>query len=215
MRVVVAESVGLVRSGLVRLLRDAGQEVIRQTASADELASSLARDTPDAVICDIRMLSSHPDDGFAAVSRLRARHPATAVVVNSHNLELRFAERLLTEKPSGVAYLLKERVSDLAVLVDTLQRATEGEWVLGPSIVSQLMLRKRTDSPLSALTTREAETLASMAEGRSNAGIAKKLGISERTVESMCAQVFHKLGLAPSVDDNRRVLAVLMLFDGA
>jgi DNA-binding NarL/FixJ family response regulator len=200
------------RSSLARLLRDAGQDVIHETADAGELANILARDTPDAVICDIRMLSSRPGDGMAAVSRLRARHPATAVVVNSQNLELRFAEQLLTDKPAGVAYLLKERVSDLAVLVDTLQRATEGDWVLGPSIVSHLMQRQRTDSPLGNLTAREAETLASMAEGRSNAGIAKKLGISERTVESMCAQVFHKLGLAPSVDDNRRVLAVLMLF---
>jgi DNA-binding NarL/FixJ family response regulator len=213
-RVVLADSTGLVRSGLARLLRDAGHDVIRQTANADELASSVARDAPDAVICDIRMLPSHHGDGLAAVSRLRARHPATAVVVNSHNVELRFAEQLLTDKPAGVAYLLKERVSDIAVLVDTLQRATEGEWVLGPGIVSQLMLRSQMDSPLDALTAREAETLASMAEGRSNAGIAKQLGISERTVESMCAQVFHKLGLAPSADDNRRVLAVLMLFRG-
>lgn len=215
MRVVLADSAALVRSGLSRLLRDAGQDVVREAADAGELADILARDAPDAVICDIRMLSTRPGDGLAAVSRLRARHPATAVVVNSEYLDMRFAEQLLTGKPAGVAYLLKERVSDLAVLVDTLQRTADGEWVLGPSIVAQLMLRKRTDSPLNALTAREAETLASMAEGRSNAGIAKKLGISERTVESMCAQVFHKLGLAPSADDNRRVLAVLMLFQGS
>ena len=138
MRVVLADSAGLVRSGLARLLRDAGQDVIRQTTNADELANSLDRDAPDAVICDIRMLSSRPGDRLAAVSRLRARHPATVVVVNSHTLDMHFAEQLLTDKPAGVAYLLKERVSDIAVLVDTLQRATEGEWVLGPSIVWQL-----------------------------------------------------------------------------
>ena len=122
-----------------------------------------------------------------------------------------YAERLLAEQPDGLGYLLKERVSDIAVLVDALKRVADGECVLEPSIVSQLMKERRSDPGMAALTPREREVLAEIAEGRSNAGIARRLGIGERTVESMCAQIFQKLGLEASVDDNRRVLATLRL----
>jgi DNA-binding NarL/FixJ family response regulator len=127
----------------------------------------------------------------------------------SQHLEPRYARRLLADQPGGVGYLLKERVSDLAVLIDALRRVTEGECVIDPTIVARLMERRRLDSPLTRLTEREMEILALIAEGRSNAGVAKALTISERTVEAACAQLFRKLDLEPSPDENRRVLAVL------
>jgi DNA-binding NarL/FixJ family response regulator len=130
-------------------------------------------------------------------------------VLLSQYLEPRYAERLLAEQPGRLGYLLKERVSDIAVLVDALRRVADGECVLDPTIVARLMEKRRPDSPLNRLTPREKETLTHMAEGRSNAGIAGVMGVSERTVEAWTAQVFMKLDLAPSPDANRRVLAVL------
>ena len=125
------------------------------------------------------------------------------------HVELRYAERLLSEQPGSVGYLLKERVSDIAILIDALQRVSAGECVIDSSIVTQLMRRKRSASPIDTLSDRERQVLTAMAEGRSNGGIARELFISERTVESMCAQIFQKMGLTVSSDDNRRVLAVL------
>jgi len=149
--------------------------------------------------------------GLVAARRIRERYPETAVVLLSQYLEPRYAQRLLADQPGGLGYLLKERVSDIAVLIDALHRVTEGECVIDPTIVSRLMQRKRPDSPLTHLTPRERDILALMTEGRSNSGIAGELGISERTVEAACAQLFRKLGLEPSPDMNRRVLAVLTL----
>ena len=214
MRVVVADDVMLVRSGLARLLTDAGVTVIGEAADADQLLRAVALDHPDVAIVDIRMPPTHTDEGLVAARLIRQRHPATGVVLLSQYVEARYAEQLLADQPAGLGYLLKERVSDIAVLVDALHRVSEGECVLDPTIVARLMRRKRPDSPLGRLTAREAEALAAMAEGRSNAGIARQLGVSERTVESMCAQVFQKLDLAPSHDVNRRVLAVLTLLRG-
>jgi DNA-binding NarL/FixJ family response regulator len=211
MRVVVADDVMLIRSGLARLLFDAGVEVVGEVADAESLLRAVALEEPDVAIVDIRMPPTHTDEGLVAARRIRERNPETAVVLLSQYLEPRYAERLLADQPGGLGYLLKERVSDIAVLVDALRRVCEGECVLDPTIVAQLMRRRRPNSPLERLTPRERETLASLAEGRSNAGIAKQLGVSERTVESMCAQVFQKLDLEPSPDVNRRVLAVLTL----
>ena len=211
MRVVVADDVMLIRSGLARLLVDAGVDVVGEAADAEGLLRLVAVEQPDVAIVDIRMPPTHTDEGLVAARRIRQGYPATAVVLLSQYVEPRYAERLLSDQPAGLGYLLKERVSDIAVLVDALRRVTEGECVLDPTIVSQLVGRRRPGSPLDRLTPREMETLAAMAEGRSNAGIALQLGVNERTVESMCSQVFQKLDLVPSPDLNRRVLAVLTL----
>jgi DNA-binding NarL/FixJ family response regulator len=201
----------LVRSGLARLLDDAGVDVVGEAANVDGLLRMVGREHPDVAIVDIRMPPTQTDEGLVASRRIREHHPHTAVVLLSQYLEPRYAERLLADQPGGLGYLLKERVSDIAVLVDALRRVTEGECVIDPTIVSQLLRRKRLDSPLDRLTNREREVLAQMAEGRSNAGIARQLGISERTVEAACAQVFQKLDFEQDPDSNRRVLAVLTL----
>ncbi len=213
MRVVVADDVMLVRSGLARLLVDAGVEVVGEARDADELLQQVARQRPDVAIVDIRMPPTHTDEGLIAAHRIKEDHPSTAVVLLSQYVEPRYARRLLADQPGGLGYLLKERVSNIAVLVDALERVTQGECVIDPTIVAQLMRRRR-GSAVESLTDREREILGLMAEGRSNAGIAHELGISERTVESGCAQVFSKLELEPSADSNRRVLAVLALLRG-
>jgi DNA-binding NarL/FixJ family response regulator len=141
-------------------------------------------------------------------------YPKTAVVLLSQYLEPRYAQRLLADQPGGLGYLLKERVSDIAVLVDALRRVIEDECVIDPTIVSRLMQRSRPGSPLIRRTPRERDILALMAEGRSNAGIARTLVVSERTVEAVSTQLFRKLGLEPAPDVNRRVLAVLTLLRG-
>jgi len=211
MRVIVADDVMLVRSGLARLLTDAGVQVTGEAPDADALLALVDRDRPDAAVVDIRMPPTHTDEGLVAARRIRAGYPGTAVVVLSQYLEPRYAQRLLADQPGGLGYLLKERVTDIAVLVDALRRVSEGECVLDPTIVARLLQRRRPDSPLTQLTSREREILALMAEGRSNLAIATELSISERTVEAGCAQVFRKLNLEPSPDLNRRVLAVLTL----
>lgn len=211
MRVVIADDVMLVRSGLARLLEDAGVQVVGEAADADGLLALVARQKPDVAIVDIRMPPTHSDEGLVAARRIRDEHPSTAVVLLSQYVEPRYAQRLLANQPGGLGYLLKERVSNIAVLADALRRVTEGECVIDPTIVAQLMRGRRPDSPLERLTSREREILSLMAEGRSNAGIARELEISERTVEAASAVVFQKLDLEPSPDLNRRVLAVLTL----
>jgi DNA-binding NarL/FixJ family response regulator len=211
MRVVVADDMMLVRSGLARLLAAAGVDVVGEAADADQLLRLVALEQPDVAIVDIRMPPTHTDEGLLAARRIRERYPGTGVVLLSQYLEPRYAHRLLADQPDGLGYLLKERVSDIAVLIDALRRVTEGECVIDPTIVSRLMQRRRPDSPLTTLTQRERDILALMAEGRSNSGIAATLQISERTVEAASAHLFRKLGLEPDPDLNRRVLAVLTL----
>jgi len=213
-RVVIADDVMLIRSGIARLLGDAGIEVIGEAADAGQLLRLVALGKPDAAIVDIRMPPTHTDEGLVAARQIREQYPDTAVVVLSQYVESRYAERLLSDQPGGVGYLLKERVSDIAVLVDALRRVADGECVLDPTIVSRLMRRRRPDSPLTQLTSRERDILALMAEGRSNSAIAGELRISERTVEATCAHLFRKLQLEPSADVNRRVLAVLTALRG-
>jgi DNA-binding NarL/FixJ family response regulator len=211
---VIADDVMLIRSGIARLLTDAGIDVIGEAADAGELLRLVALGKPDAAIVDIRMPPTHTDEGLVAARQIRERYPDTAVVVLSQYVESRYAQRLLADQPGGVGYLLKERVSDIAVLVDALRRVADGECVLDPTIVSRLMRRRRPDSPLTQLTSRERDILALMAEGRSNSAIAGELQISERTVEATCANLFRKLQLEPSADVNRRVLAVLTALRG-
>jgi DNA-binding NarL/FixJ family response regulator len=210
-RVVVADDVMIVRSGLARLLTDAGVDVVGVAAEPDELMRLVALERPDVAIVDIRMPPTLTDEGLVAARQIRDQHPMTAVVLLSQYLEARYAQRLLADQTGGLGYLLKERVADIAVLIDALRRVSDGECVIDPTIVARLMQRERPDSPLTHLTPREREILALMAEGRSNAGVAGALNISERTVEAASAQMFRKLGLQPSPDVNRRVLAVLAL----
>lgn len=211
MRVVVADDVMIVRAGLVRLLTDVGVAVAGEAGDADALLRLVALERPDVAIVDIRMPPTHRDEGLVAARLIRERYPHTGVLLLSQYLAPRYAERLLADQPGGLGYLLKERVSDIDVLVDALQRLALGECVVDPAIVARLVQRQRPDSPLAALSPREREILALMAEGRSNAGVAAELGISERTVEALSAQVFRKLDLQPSPNLNRRVLAVLTL----
>jgi len=211
MRVVIADDVMLLRSGLARLLSDAGVEVVGEAADGEALTHLVARFAPDAAVVDIRMPPTHTDEGIVAAHRIRAEHPRTAVVLLSQHLEPRYAERLFADQPRALGYLLKERVSNIGVLTDALQRVTDGECVIDPTIVARLMGRRREGSAIDRLTAREREVLALVAEGRSNAGIARELRISERTVEAACGQIFQKLDLEPSPDENRRVLAVLAM----
>lgn len=211
MRVVVADDVMIVRSGLARLLTDAGVDVVGEASEPGELMRLVALERPDVAVVDIRMPPTLTDEGLVAAQQIRDQHPQTAVVLLSQYLEPRYAQRLLADQTGGLGYLLKERVSDIAVLIDALRRVTDGECVIDPTIVARLMQRQRPDSPLTHLTPRERDILAMMAEGRSNTGVAGELGISERTVEAASAQMFRKLGLQPSPDVNRRVLAVVTL----
>jgi serine/threonine-protein kinase len=208
-RVVVADDVMLTREGIVRLLGDAGIDVVSEAEDADGLLRSVRQTTPDAVIVDIRMPPSHTDEGLVAARRIRSEHPEVGVLVLSQYIEPGYALRLIEDHPQGVGYLLKERVYDGAVLVDALRRITESESVVDPTIVSRLLDRQRRADPLDELTEREREVLALVAEGLSNRAIAARLVVTERTVEAHVTQIFMKLGLDVSPDSHRRVLAVL------
>ena len=209
MRVVVADDVMLTREGIAHLLEDAGIDVVAQAEDADALLREVRLKRPDAAIADIRMPPSHTDEGLVAAHRIRTEHPDVAVLVLSQYVEPSYAMRLLEEHPERVGYLLKQRVFDVAVLVDALRRVTEGETVIDPTIVSRLVGRQRRENPLTELTPRESEVLGLVAEGLSNGAIASRLFVTERTVEAHVKQVFQKLGLAVSPDSHRRVLAVL------
>ncbi len=209
MRVVVADDVMLTREGIAHLLEDAGIDVVAQAEDAETLLREVRLKRPDAAIADIRMPPSHTDEGLVAAQRIRSEHPDVAVLVLSQYVEPSYAMRLLEEHPERVGYLLKQRVFDVAVLVDALRRITEGETVIDPTIVSRLVGRQRRENPLTELTPRESEVLGLVAEGLSNGAIASRLFVTERTVEAHVKQVLQKLGLTVRPDSHRRVLAVL------
>ncbi|HET8951372.1 MAG TPA: response regulator transcription factor [Solirubrobacteraceae bacterium] len=209
MRVVVAEDLMLTREGIVRLLEEAGIEVVGQAGEPDALLRQVRGTRPDAAIVDIRMPPTHTDEGLVAAQALRAEHPDLAVLVLSQYVEPAYALRLLEEHPERVGYLLKERVFDVAILVDALVRLTDGETVIDPTIVARLLGRRRVRDPLEQLTAREREVLTLVAEGLSNRAIAERLFVTERTVEAHVTQIFLKLGLGADAGTHRRVLAVL------
>ena len=208
MRVILADDEVLLREGLARLLTEAGFEVAGKAADAEELLRLVDRRRPDLVVVDIKMPPTHTDEGLAAAETIGARHPGIGILVLSHYLEPRYALRLLEQHPERAGYLLKDRVSDVAVLADALRRIGEGECVIDPTIVSRLVARRR-GGALEELTEREHQVLALMAEGHSNDGIGDHLFLSSRTVEAHIRQIFLKLGLRDAPAYHRRVVAVL------
>jgi DNA-binding NarL/FixJ family response regulator len=209
MRVIVADDVMLTREGIVRLLSDAGVDVVAEAEDADNLLRQVRLTRPDAAIVDIRMPPTHTDEGLVAAQAIRAGHPDVGVLVLSQYVEASYAMRLLEQHPERVGYLLKERVFDVAILVDALRRIADGETVIDPTIVSRLIGRRRREDPLAELTEREREVLGLIAEGLSNKGVAARLFVTERTVEAHVKHIFLKLGLAADPQSHRRVLAVL------
>jgi DNA-binding NarL/FixJ family response regulator len=209
MRVVVAEDTMLTREGIVHLLTDAGVDVVGQAEDADGLLRQVRNTRPDAVIVDIRMPPTHTDEGLVAAQRILSDYPEVGVLVLSQYVEPTYAMRLVNERPERVGYLLKERVFDVAVLLDALRRIHDGETVVDPTIVSRLLGRRRGRDPLTVLSDREREVLALVAEGLSNQAIAARLVITERTVEAHVTRMFIKLGLAEDPASHRRVLATL------
>ncbi|MDP9225647.1 MAG: response regulator transcription factor [Actinomycetota bacterium] len=209
MRVVIAEDTMLTRVGIVRLLEEAGVEVVAQAEDVATLMRYVRFERPDAAIVDIRMPPTHTDEGLLAAEQIRAEHPEVGVLLLSQYVEPSYAIRLLEEHPERVGYLLKERVFDVANLVDALRRIGDGETVVDPTIVARLVGRRRRLDPLAELTEREREVLGLVAEGLSNRAIAARLFITERTVEAHVKQIFLKLRLDPKASSHRRVLAVL------
>jgi DNA-binding NarL/FixJ family response regulator len=209
MRVVVAEDVMLTREGIVHLLREEGFDVVGQAEDLDGLMRSVALDAPDVAIIDIRMPPTHTDEGLVAAQRIRSEHTGVGVLVLSQYVEPSYALRLLQDHPGRVGYLLKERVFDVAILVDALRRIADDETVIDPTIVARLVGRYRRQDPLSGLTDRERQVLGLVAEGLSNAAIARRLVVTERTVQAHTTKIFQKLQLEAHPDSHRRVLAVI------
>jgi len=208
-RVVVADDVMLTSEGIVRLLRDAQIEVVAEAADAEALLRQVRNARPDVAIVDIRMPPTHTDEGLVAAQQIRAEYPQVGVLVLSQYVEPSYAMRLLEEHPERTGYLLKERVFDVALLVDALRRIADSETVIDPTIVSRLLGRRRRTDPLAELSNREREVLGLLAEGLSNKAIAARLFVTERTVEAHVKQIFLKLGLTADPESHRRVLAVL------
>jgi DNA-binding NarL/FixJ family response regulator len=208
-RIVVAEDSVLLRGGVVRLLEDAGLEVVGQAGDAEELVRKVSGHKPDLVIVDIRMPPRCTDDGLRAALEIRRRWPGTAVLVLSEYVDEGYAVRLVADGAEGTGYLLKSRVTDLAGFIEAVRRVGMGGSVLDPEVVATMVGRRRGDDPLAQLSERELEVLALMAEGRSNQAIAEELVLAGRTVEKHVKSIFSKLELSPAPQDHRRVLAVL------
>jgi DNA-binding NarL/FixJ family response regulator len=213
MRVLVAEDSVLLREGVVRLLREAGHEVIGQAGDADDLMRKARAHKPDLAIVDVRMPPTQTDEGLRAAKEIRSELPEIGVLVLSGYVEPTYAQELLAENAEGLGYLLKDRVADVDTFADAVQRVGTGGSALDPEVVSLLMGRAREDDPLEDLTPREREVLGLMAEGRSNGAIAEQLVVSERAVEKHVTSIFGKLGLTASGEDHRRVLAVLRFLE--
>lgn len=215
MRIVIVEDSVLLREGIIRLLVDAGDEVVGTAGDAEEAMAVVAAEHPDIVVTDVRMPPTFTDEGLRAAIAIRARWPEVAVLVLSQWVEERYATELLAGSTTGVGYLLKDRVADVRDFVEAVHRVGAGGTALDPDVVSQLLATSRHRSPLEALTPRETEVLRLMAEGRSNSAIAAALVVSDGAVEKHVSNIFMKLDLPPADTDHRRVLAVLQYLEAA
>ncbi len=215
MRIVIVEDSVLLREGIIRLLVDAGEEVVGTAGDADEAMAVVAAERPDIVVTDVRMPPTFTDEGLRAAIAIRAAWPEIAVLVLSQWVEERYATELLAGSTVGVGYLLKDRVADVRDFVDAVRRVGQGGTALDPDVVSQLLATSRHRSPLEALTPRETDVLKLMAEGRSNSAIAAALVVSDGAVEKHVSNIFMKLDLPPADTDHRRVLAVLQYLEAA
>jgi DNA-binding NarL/FixJ family response regulator len=208
-RVVIADDNLLVREGIASLLRRADVEVAAEAGHADDLLRDVERHRPDVAIIDIRMPPEQSDEGIRAAQEIRSRDPRIGIVILSQHVDLGTATRVLAESAAGLGYLLKDRVTDVDEFVSTLRHVADGGSALDPQVVSGLLAGFRDKDVLCALTAREREVLALVAEGRSNRGIAERLGMSERGVQKHVTAIFAKLAVPSGADDNRRILAVL------
>ena len=209
MRVVVAEDLALLRDGLIRLLEASGFEVVEAVDNGPSLLRALTTRRPDVAVVDVRLPPTFTDEGLRAAIEARAAAPGLPVLVLSQYVEPLYARELLADRHGGVGYLLKDRVANVGQFLDAVRRVAAGGTAMDPEVIAQLLTRHARHEPLGQLTAREREVLGLMAEGRSNAAIAGRLFITEKAVGKHISSIFGKLGLPPSEDDNRRVLAVL------
>ncbi|WP_405879332.1 response regulator transcription factor [Streptomyces sp. NBC_01136] len=214
MRVVLAEDLFLLRDGLVRMLEAYGFEIAAAVESGPELSRALAELTPDVAVVDVRLPPSYTDEGLQCALRARRERPGLPVLVLSQHVERLYARELLADGTGGVGYLLKDRVFDAEQFIDAVRRVAAGGTAMDPQVIQQLLDRRsHAGHPLGRLTPRELEVLELMAQGRSNAAIAAQLVVTERAIAKHTSNIFTKLGLEVSDDDNRRVLAVLAYLD--
>ncbi|MFJ1544803.1 LuxR C-terminal-related transcriptional regulator [Streptomyces sp. NPDC088246] len=213
MRVVLAEDLFLLRDGLVRLLEAYDFEIAAAVETGPELTRALAELEPDVAVVDVRLPPSHTDEGLQCALAARRSRPGLPVLVLSQHVEQLYARELLADGNGGIGYLLKDRVFDAEQFIDAVRRVAAGGTAMDPQVISQLLSRRSQDKPMGGLTPRELEVMELMAQGRSNAAIASQMVITERAVAKHTSNIFGKLGLPPSDDDNRRVLAVLAYLD--
>jgi len=214
MRVVIADDSVLLREGLVRLLTEAGFEVVAAVGDGPALIAAIEQHRPDGSIVDVRMPPAYRDEGLVAAIEARRRVPGTPVLVLSQYVEETYAAELLAGGEPGIGYLLKDRVADVGAFLEAVRHVAGGDTVLDPEVVAQLLTRRRRDDRVGALTPREQEVLALMAEGRSNRAIAAAMGVGDGAVEKHVTSIFGKLGIDPADSDHRRVLAVLAYLRG-
>ena len=214
MRVVIAEDLALLRDGLIRLLSAYDFEVVEAVDNGPSLLPALLKHRPDVAVVDVRLPPTFTDEGLQAAIAARAEVPGLPVLVLSQHVEQLYARELLSDRTGGVGYLLKDRVSHVSQFIDAVRRVAAGGTALDPEVVGQLLARRSTEEPLKALTPREREVLGLMAEGRSNNAIAGRLFVTDKAVGKHINNIFTKLSLPPSDDDNRRVLAVLTYLNG-
>jgi DNA-binding NarL/FixJ family response regulator len=213
-RIIVAEDNALLRDGLIRMLTAYGFEVVDAVDNGPSLVPALTKHRPEVAVVDVRLPPSFTDEGLRAALEARAQVPGLPVLILSQHVEQTYARQLLSDHGGGVGYLLKDRVTNVGQFVDAVRRVAGGGTALDPEVVAQLLTRHANDEPLGALTAREREVLGLMAEGRSNAAIAKQLFVTEKAVAKHINNIFSKLRLPPSEDDNRRVLAVVAYLNG-
>ena len=210
----LADDALLFREGVARVLGEAGFEVTGQARDGDELLALVRRDPPDAAVIDIRMPPTQTAEGIETAARIRRTAPGVGLLLLSQHVDTAHALRLMTEFDGGVGYLLKDRVSDLSAFAADVRRVATGGSVIDPELVARLVHKKRARDPLDVLTDRERTVLGLMAQGRSNAALARDLGLSSKTVETHVRSIFTKLDLSPDAADHRRVLAVLAFLRG-